>query len=82
MARTLIVNGSVISPTGTSPADVLIDGETIAAVLAPGQVAALGITQVAPESPAQRTASVRHRSPAPRASDRCPWSAGRWCTAS
>ena len=44
MARTLIVNGSVISPTGVSPADVLVDGETIAAVLAPGQAAALGIT--------------------------------------
>jgi dihydropyrimidinase len=44
MARTLIVNGSVVSPTGTSPADVLVDGEVIAAVLAPGQVAALGIT--------------------------------------
>ena len=44
MARILIVNGSVISTTGVSPADVLVDGETIAAVLAPGQAAALGIT--------------------------------------
>ena len=44
MARTLIVNGSVISTTGVAPADVLVDGETIAAVLAPGQATALGIT--------------------------------------
>lgn len=33
---TLIKNGSVVSPQGTSKADVLIDGERIAAVLAPG----------------------------------------------
>ena len=44
MARTLIVNGSLISTTGVTAADVLVDGETIAAVLAPGQAAALGIT--------------------------------------
>jgi dihydropyrimidinase len=36
MARTLIKNGSVVSPTGTSPADVLVDGEVIVAVGAPG----------------------------------------------
>jgi dihydropyrimidinase len=33
---TLIRNGTVIGPTGPYPADVVIDGETIAAVVAPG----------------------------------------------
>ncbi len=36
MVRTLIKNGTVVNATGTAWADVLIDGETIAAVLAPG----------------------------------------------
>jgi len=36
MAKTLIKNGTVVNATGTGKADVLIDGETIAAVLAPG----------------------------------------------
>ena len=36
MATTLITGGTVVSATGSTPADVLIDGETIAAVLAPG----------------------------------------------
>jgi len=36
---TLIKNGTVVSATGASAADVLIDGETIAAVLAPGSTA-------------------------------------------
>lgn len=36
MATTLITGGTVVSATGRSAADVLIDGETIAAVLAPG----------------------------------------------
>ncbi|MCU1475236.1 dihydropyrimidinase, partial [Amnibacterium sp.] len=36
MAKTLIKNGTVVNATGTAQADVLIDGETIAAVLAPG----------------------------------------------
>ncbi len=36
MAKTLIKNGTVVTSTGRSLADVLIDGETIAAVLAPG----------------------------------------------
>jgi dihydropyrimidinase len=44
MARTLITNGSVVSPSGVSPMDVLIDGETIAALYAPGQVDAQGVT--------------------------------------
>ncbi|WP_022887219.1 dihydropyrimidinase [Glaciibacter superstes] len=34
--KTLIKNGTVVNSTGTAQADVLIDGETIAAVLAPG----------------------------------------------
>ncbi len=36
MSTTLISNGTVVSSTGTCQADVLIDGETIAAVLSPG----------------------------------------------
>jgi len=36
LATTLIKGGTVVSATGSSLADVLIDGETIAAVLAPG----------------------------------------------
>ena len=44
MARTLITNGTVISPTGRQLIDVLIDGETIVAMYAPGQVHAQGIT--------------------------------------
>jgi len=34
--RTLITNGTVLSSTGATPADVLVDGDTIAAVAAPG----------------------------------------------
>jgi dihydropyrimidinase len=33
----LIKGGTVIGPTGAQPADVLVDGETIAAVFAPGR---------------------------------------------
>jgi dihydropyrimidinase len=44
MARILIVNGTVISPSGRSAMDVLVDGETIAALYAPGQAAAQGVT--------------------------------------
>ncbi len=36
MTKTLIRGGTVVNSTGTAQADVLIDGETIAAVLAPG----------------------------------------------
>jgi dihydropyrimidinase len=39
MARILIENGTVVSATGRSANDVLIDGETIAAVGAPGYFA-------------------------------------------
>jgi len=38
MTTTLITGGTVVTATGRSRADVLIDGETIAAVLAPGSV--------------------------------------------
>src|SRR6188474_2414312 len=34
--KTLIRGGTLVSATGRTPADVLIDGETIAAVLQPG----------------------------------------------
>jgi dihydropyrimidinase len=44
MARTLIVNGTIISSEGRISGDVLIEGETIVAVLAPGQVDSMGIT--------------------------------------
>lgn len=37
VARTLVINGSVISASGTSPADVLVDGGRVAALLAPGE---------------------------------------------
>ena len=36
MTTTLVTGGTVVSATGRSAADVLLDGETIAAVLAPG----------------------------------------------
>ena len=36
METTLITGGTVVSATGRSEADVLIDGEKIVAVLAPG----------------------------------------------
>jgi len=39
MARILISGGAVISATGTQPMDVLVDGETIAALYAPGTAA-------------------------------------------
>jgi len=38
MTTTLITGGTVVTSTGRSQADVLIDGETIVAVLAPGSV--------------------------------------------
>ena len=44
MARTLIKNGTVISPTGRHRVDVLIEGETISALLEPGKADALNIT--------------------------------------
>ncbi len=44
MARTLITNGTVISPTGRQLIDVLIDGETVVAMYAPGQAQLQGVT--------------------------------------
>jgi dihydropyrimidinase len=41
--RTLISGGTVVTATGRSRADVLVDGETIAAILAPGQAETLGV---------------------------------------
>lgn len=42
--KKLIKNGTVISSTGADPAEVLIDGETIVAVLHPGsEVAASAV---------------------------------------
>jgi dihydropyrimidinase len=46
MATTFIRGGTVVGATGSAPADVLVDGETIAAVLAPGS-AALGVDPAA-----------------------------------
>ena len=46
MATTLITGGTIVSATGRTAGDVLIDGETIAAVLAPGQAEAIGIAPV------------------------------------
>ncbi|MEP2579795.1 MAG: dihydropyrimidinase, partial [Roseibium sp.] len=43
MATTLISGGTVVSAIGRREADVLIDGESIAAILAPGHAAAYGI---------------------------------------
>ncbi len=44
MARTLITWGRVVNPTGAVAADVLVDGETIAALYAPGFATAAGVT--------------------------------------
>ena len=43
MSTTLISGGQVISTTGVVPMDVLVDGETIAALYAPGSGAASGL---------------------------------------
>jgi dihydropyrimidinase len=43
VATTLVKNGTVVGATGSAPADVLIDGETIVAVVAPG-AAIMGTT--------------------------------------
>ena len=44
MTTTLIHNGTIVSATGRQAGDVLVDGETIVAVLAPGQAAAMGVS--------------------------------------
>ena len=43
MAKVLIKNGTVVSPTGRHDVDVLIEGETISALLQRGQADSLGI---------------------------------------
>jgi dihydropyrimidinase len=44
VARTLIAGGTVVSSTGAVPTDVLIDGETVAALGAPGFFAEVAAT--------------------------------------
>ena len=56
---TLINGGTVVSATGRMAADVLIDGETIAAVLAPGSTA-LGTTWRRRRPGHRRDRQVRH----------------------
>ena len=43
MAKVLIKNGTVVSPTGRHDVDVLIEGETISALLQRGQAETLGV---------------------------------------
>ena len=43
MAKVLIKNGTVVSPTGRHDVDVLIEGETISALLQRGQAEAFGV---------------------------------------
>ena len=43
MARILIKGGTVVSPTGRHDVDVLVEGETVAALLQLGQADALGV---------------------------------------
>ena len=43
MSTTLIQNGTIVSATGRSDGDVLIDDETIVGILAPGQAAGMGV---------------------------------------
>ena len=57
MARTLITGGTVVNPTGAIAADVLVDGETIAALYAPGVAAAAGVTADRPSTPPASTSS-------------------------
>ena len=59
MTLLLIRGGTVVSPTGRSAADVLVDDETIAAVLAPGQAEALGIVNDAGRSSDRQGAERR-----------------------
>ena len=44
MVTTLISGGTVISAVGRREADVLIDGEKIVAILAPGQATSMGVS--------------------------------------
>jgi dihydropyrimidinase len=42
MSRILVHGGTVVTPAGSAPADVLVDGERVAALLAPGSAAGTG----------------------------------------
>jgi len=53
----LIKNGTVVSSTGSYQADVLVDGETIAAVIAPGDTS-LEMSRRAPTRSSMRRAST------------------------
>jgi dihydropyrimidinase len=46
VTTTLVKGGTVVSASGRSAADVLIDGETIVGLLVPGQAEAIGIAPV------------------------------------
>ena len=43
MPTTLFANGTIVSATGRQPGDVLVDDETIVAILAPGQAESMGV---------------------------------------
>jgi dihydropyrimidinase len=43
MTTTLFSNGTIVSASGRQAGDVLVDGETIVAILAPGQAEAMGV---------------------------------------
>ena len=62
MAKTLITGGTVVTATGRSLADVLIDGETIVGVLAPGSVL-LGSDLAATVGPTRTRRSPSHNPP-------------------
>ena len=72
MTTTLITGGTVVSATGRAQADVLVDGETIVAVLAPGsQLLGHGCRGIRRHASSTRPASTS----SPAASTRTPtWS--------
>ncbi len=43
MSTTLFANGTIVSATGRQAGDVLVDGERIVAILAPGQAESMGV---------------------------------------
>ncbi|WP_432542825.1 dihydropyrimidinase [Kineococcus sp. SYSU DK002] len=45
MTRTLVTGGTLVSATGATPTDVLVDGETVAALLVPGTGAEFAVEQ-------------------------------------
>ena len=60
MATTLISGGTVISAIGRREADVLIDGESVAALLAPGQAATMGMATALPAFPGASSDTCSH----------------------